>query len=247
MPKSYGEDDAGHGAAVLTPLAGHKIADLIFRQSETNDLGEYRIYDIAPGHYVISATPGGHRFQTVSTLHNDDTDQNYTTTLTRPHPDRHGSPLFECLSLVTGHGSRLTEFLIANPRLKFSATHRRSSPVKISTRERRAISRFNSSTRMFPVRAHYSSPDCPERAHGQRRATRHCPSATHHRFSNRYIRNFKISTTPALPTLTQFLIGTKSRSRQIAPFVRCLRFELYRCTRKQAFSIHGIIGFLCSA
>ena len=96
-------------AAVLTLLAGHKIADLIFRlekyavisgrvtdeeggpvrdasvavrkrilrkgkttfgnasQSETNDLREYRIYDIAPGHYVISATPDEHRFQTVST------------------------------------------------------------------------------------------------------------------------------------------------------------------------------------
>jgi Carboxypeptidase regulatory-like domain len=122
MPKSYGEDDAGQGAADLTLLAGHKITELIFRlekyavvsgrvtdedgdpvrdasvavrkrilrkgkttlenegRSKTNDLGEYRIYDIPPGHYVISAVPDEDRFQTPSTIHSDNADPNYTTT-----------------------------------------------------------------------------------------------------------------------------------------------------------------------
>ncbi len=97
--KSYGEDSAGEGAAILTLAAGQKMADLIFRlqkyaaisgrvtdedgdpvqyayveavrrakrrgkviaestaQSLTNDLGEYRLFNLRPGQYCLRASP----------------------------------------------------------------------------------------------------------------------------------------------------------------------------------------------
>jgi protocatechuate 3,4-dioxygenase beta subunit len=99
VAKSYGEDSAGEGSAVLTLAAGQKMTDLIFRlqkcgvitgrvtdedgdpvrgvyvevvrrakyrgkmiaesvaQSMTNDLGEYRLFDLTPGQYGLRATP----------------------------------------------------------------------------------------------------------------------------------------------------------------------------------------------
>jgi hypothetical protein len=99
VEKSYGEDSAGQGSAVLTLAAGQEMTDLIFRlqkcavisgrvtdedgdplrgvtveavrranhrgkviaepisQSQTNDLGEYRLFDLPPGQYCLRATP----------------------------------------------------------------------------------------------------------------------------------------------------------------------------------------------
>jgi hypothetical protein len=101
VARSYGENSAGQGAAVLTLTPGQKLTDLIFRlqkcavisgritdedgdplrsvtveavrripdrgktvvsqvgQSETNDLGEYRLFDLPPGSYCIRATIRG--------------------------------------------------------------------------------------------------------------------------------------------------------------------------------------------
>jgi len=42
-------------------------------------------------------------------------------------------------SRVTGRGSQLAEFLIANPRLTFCVNHRKASPLKVSNRKYSAI------------------------------------------------------------------------------------------------------------
>jgi hypothetical protein len=101
LARSYGENSAGQGAAVLTLTPGQKLTDLIFRlqksavitgritdedgdpirgvsvealrrtisrgkttasqigQAETNDLGEYRLFDLSPGRYCLRASPRG--------------------------------------------------------------------------------------------------------------------------------------------------------------------------------------------
>jgi protocatechuate 3,4-dioxygenase beta subunit len=101
VARSYGENSAGQGAALLTLSPGQKLTELIFRlqkcavitgritdedgdpmrgvtveavrrtttrgkatasafgQSETNDLGEYRLFDLPPGRYCLRATPRG--------------------------------------------------------------------------------------------------------------------------------------------------------------------------------------------
>ena len=111
----------------------------------------------------------------------------------------------------------MPETLIANPRLEFTATHRKSSTLEIPNRERKAISQSDSST-----------------------------PKTHLRFSNRHTRHFRISTN--VSTSNTY---ANSKRYEIALSANCAIRPLPKIstaspTRKQAFSIHGIIGFLCS-
>ena len=73
-------------------------------------------------------------------------------------------------------------FLIANPRLSFSVTHRKISPLKISNRERIAIFHSPRLTATLSTRSsgfhsslitRHSSLTCPEGGASQRRVTRH--------------------------------------------------------------------------
>jgi sarcosine oxidase gamma subunit len=100
IPRSYGEDSEGKGAAILTLAAAQKMSDLLFRlqkcaaisgrildedgdpvrdafvvvmrrksrhglvttvglsSAQTNDLGEYRVFDLPPGQYCVRVTFG---------------------------------------------------------------------------------------------------------------------------------------------------------------------------------------------
>jgi Carboxypeptidase regulatory-like domain len=100
IPRSYGEDSEGKGAAILTLSAAQEMPDLLFRlqkcavisgrildedgdpvrnaivvvmrrrsrhglvttnglsSAQTNDLGEYRVFDLQPGQYCVRVTLG---------------------------------------------------------------------------------------------------------------------------------------------------------------------------------------------
>ena len=131
-------------------------------------------------------------------------------------------------SRSTETASPEAHFLIANARLKLTPTHRKTSPLKISNRERIAFSHRHSPTHSTRSSAHHSS------------------LITRHFFPNRNSRFTGFHLTPLATILTQFLTATNTRfcrtqhPQRLPP--RCLLLT----TRLHHFSFHGIIGLLCS-
>jgi hypothetical protein len=122
VPKSYGQDSAGHGSATLKLAAGQKMEDLIFRlqkcavitgrvvdedgdpvadvavaavlrssyrgkersmtlqEVQTNDLGEYRLFDLLPGRYFVCASPQYVKVLTKSQTGKEQSTEGYAVT-----------------------------------------------------------------------------------------------------------------------------------------------------------------------
>jgi len=144
--------------------------------------------------------------------------------------------------------------LIANPRLEFAPTYRKPSSLRIPNRERTrvlrarwrlAIFRAPWCTTITPLDSRIPKP--PLRALHPSPITYHRPSATHHCGSNRRPRRLALPLTHANPMPYEFLIGVQTHPLRLA--FRCHSSHTSvtaHAAREQAFSIHGIIGFLCS-
>jgi hypothetical protein len=169
------------------------------------------------------------------------------------NPPRPEDKFPQTTSRSTETASPIVRFLIANARLKLSATHRKISLLRIPNRERIAFSNHSFSNRRAPgparhsqlITHHFSSNrNCrsdqdrhPERPSGvegtQLRQFRNSASGRSRQNSNRNTRFTGFQLTPLTTPLTQFLTATNPRCQFLA-------------TRLHRFSFHGIIGLLCS-
>jgi hypothetical protein len=144
-----------------------------------------------------------------------------------PNKTRHLDEFSRSATRPTETTSLMAHFLIANARLKLTATHSKINPLKTPNRERIAFSTRNFSNRRTPGSARHSS------------------FITRQFLSNRNSRITGFQLTPLATVLTQFLTATNPPFSRLSFFVPSSPLLTSQPHLLHQFSFHGIIGLLC--